>query len=69
MSPATIAAIQGGWTDLVIDQQPWLQGYLPILHICLTKVYGSPASTSTPAGVRQQVERRSAGPARNRLIR
>jgi simple sugar transport system substrate-binding protein len=40
MSPATVAAIQGGWTGLVIDQQEWLQGYLPILQICLTKVYG-----------------------------
>jgi simple sugar transport system substrate-binding protein len=40
MSPATLAAIRGGWTDLVIDQQPFLQGYLPILQICLTKVYG-----------------------------
>jgi simple sugar transport system substrate-binding protein len=40
VSPATIAAIRGGWTTLVIDQQPWLQGYLPILQICLAKVYG-----------------------------
>jgi simple sugar transport system substrate-binding protein len=40
MSPATLAAIRGGWTDLVIDQQPWLQGYLPVLQICLTKIYG-----------------------------
>ncbi|HEX7976203.1 MAG TPA: substrate-binding domain-containing protein [Anaerolineales bacterium] len=40
LSPATVAAIQGGWTELVIDQQPWLQGYLPILQVCLTKVYG-----------------------------
>ncbi len=40
LSPATAAAIEGGWTDLVIDQQPWLQGYLPILQICLSKVYG-----------------------------
>ena len=40
LSPATLEAIRGGWTDLVIDQQPWLQGYLPILQICLTKVYG-----------------------------
>jgi simple sugar transport system substrate-binding protein len=39
MSPATITAIQGGWTDLILDQQEWLQGYLPILQICLTKVY------------------------------
>ena len=40
LSPATVTAVRGGWTDLVIDQQPWLQGYLPILQICLTKVYG-----------------------------
>lgn len=40
LSPATIAAIKGGWTGLVIDQQEWLQGYLPILQIALAKVYG-----------------------------
>jgi simple sugar transport system substrate-binding protein len=40
LSPATLAAIRGGWTDLVIDQQPWLQGYIPILQICLTKTFG-----------------------------
>jgi simple sugar transport system substrate-binding protein len=40
LSPATVAAIRGGWTDLVLDQQPWLQGYLPILQICLAKTYG-----------------------------
>ena len=39
LSPATITAIQAGWTDLILDQQEWLQGYLPILQICLTKVY------------------------------
>lgn len=40
LSPATLAAVRGGWVNLVIDQQPWLQGYLPILQICMTKVYG-----------------------------
>jgi len=51
LSPATITAIQGGWTSLVIDQQEWLQGYLPILQICLTKVYGfSGLSVNTGAG-------------------
>jgi len=40
LSPATIAAIRGGFTGLVIDQQEWLQGYLPILQICLTKKFG-----------------------------
>jgi simple sugar transport system substrate-binding protein len=39
LAEATVPAIQGGWTDLVLDQQPWLQGYLPILQICMTKVY------------------------------
>ena len=36
LSAATVEAIRAGWTDLVIDQQQWLQGYLPILQICLT---------------------------------
>jgi simple sugar transport system substrate-binding protein len=40
LSPATAASIKSGYVGLVIDQQPWLQGYLPILNICLTKVYG-----------------------------
>jgi simple sugar transport system substrate-binding protein len=39
LADATLAAIRGGWTDLVLDQQPWLQGYLPIVQICLTKEY------------------------------
>jgi simple sugar transport system substrate-binding protein len=40
VSPATITAIESGYTDLVIDQQPFLQGYLPILNICLTEKFG-----------------------------
>ena len=39
LSPRTVEAIRDGWTDLVIDQQQWLQGYLPILQICLAKKY------------------------------
>ncbi|HUX20462.1 MAG TPA: substrate-binding domain-containing protein [Spirochaetia bacterium] len=51
MSPATVKAIQGGWTQLVIDQQEWLQGYLPVLQIALTKVYGfSGLNINTGAG-------------------
>lgn len=51
LSPATSAAIESGYTDLVIDQQPWLQGYLPILQICLSKVYGfSGLDINTGAG-------------------
>ena len=40
MSPATAKAVKDGYQELVIDQQPYLQGYLPILNICLTKKYG-----------------------------
>jgi simple sugar transport system substrate-binding protein len=40
MSPNTSKAIQEGYLNLVIDQQPFLQGYLPILNICLTKKFG-----------------------------
>jgi len=39
LSSATLEAIRGGWTDLVLDQQPYLQGYLPIVQVCLTKKY------------------------------
>jgi simple sugar transport system substrate-binding protein len=40
VSPATVTAIQSGYLQVVIDQQPFLQGYLPILNICLTKKFG-----------------------------
>lgn len=39
LSAPTVEAIRGGWTDLVIDQQQWLQGYLSVLQICLTDNY------------------------------
>jgi len=40
LSPATVAAVQNGYTDLVIDQQQWLQGFEAIAQICLTDNYG-----------------------------
>jgi simple sugar transport system substrate-binding protein len=40
MSPNTAKAVKDGYQNLVIDQQPFLQGYLPILNICLTKKFG-----------------------------
>lgn len=39
MSPATVKAIQSGYVGAVLDQQEWLQGYLPILQVCLTAKY------------------------------
>jgi simple sugar transport system substrate-binding protein len=51
LSPATVRAIQGGWTDLVIDQQQYLQGYLPVLQLCLAKRFGfSGLTIDTGAG-------------------
>jgi simple sugar transport system substrate-binding protein len=40
MSGNAIEAIRGGWLQLVIDQQQWLQGYFGVLQICLTHNYG-----------------------------
>ena len=39
LSPPTVEAIRSGYTDLVIDQQQWLQGYLAVLQICLTDTF------------------------------
>jgi len=39
ISGNAITAIQGGWLQLVIDQQQYLQGYFGVLQICLTKHY------------------------------
>jgi simple sugar transport system substrate-binding protein len=39
LTTATVQAIREGWADLVHDQEPFLQGYLPILQICLAKRY------------------------------
>ncbi|MCK5008564.1 MAG: substrate-binding domain-containing protein, partial [Spirochaetales bacterium] len=40
LSSATVDAIRKGYTGVVLDQQPWLQGYLSILQVCLAKKYG-----------------------------
>ena len=39
LSSATLEAIRSGYTDLVLDQQQFLQGYLPILQLCMTIKY------------------------------
>lgn len=40
LSPATVDSIEAGYTHLVLDQQPFLQGFLPIMQIYLTKSFG-----------------------------
>lgn len=40
LTAATVEAIRNGYCGVILDQQPYLQGYLPILQVCLTKKYG-----------------------------
>jgi simple sugar transport system substrate-binding protein len=40
LSAGTVAGIQDGYIGLILDQQPYLQGYLPVLQACLSKKYG-----------------------------
>jgi simple sugar transport system substrate-binding protein len=39
LSQKTVQAIKEGYVDLVHDQQPYLQGYLSVLQVCLAKKY------------------------------
>jgi simple sugar transport system substrate-binding protein len=39
VSGNAVTAIQGGWLQLVSDQQQYLQGYFGVLQLCLSKVY------------------------------
>lgn len=50
-SPAVMDAFEKDYVQLTSDQQPFLQGYLPILSLCLSKVYGfGPVFFDTGAG-------------------
>ena len=40
LSPPTAKGIKEGYINAVLDQQPFLQGYLPIVQIYLTKRFG-----------------------------
>lgn len=39
-SPQIVDAFADGWVQLTSDQQPFLQGYMPILNLCQQVVYG-----------------------------
>jgi simple sugar transport system substrate-binding protein len=48
--PATLRAIEAGIVDFTIDQQPYLQGFVPVLEMFLWRYSGglvSPADTNT----------------------
>ncbi|MBZ0290262.1 MAG: sugar ABC transporter substrate-binding protein, partial [Anaerolineae bacterium] len=50
-SPAIMEAFESGYVHLTSDQQPFLQGYLPILSLCNSLVYGfGPMNVDTGAG-------------------
>jgi simple sugar transport system substrate-binding protein len=50
-SPAVIDGFKKGYIQLTSDQQPFQQGYLPILSLCGSKIYGfAPLFVDTGAG-------------------
>ena len=50
-SPQVIDAFKRGYVQLTSDQQPYLQGYMPILSLCMTLKYGmGPMNLDTGAG-------------------
>ena len=50
-SPQIVQGFKDGWVQLTADQQPFQQGYMPILSLCQTIVYGlAPVNVDTGAG-------------------
>ncbi len=50
-SPQIVQMFKDGWVQLAADQQPFQQGYLPILSLCEQIVYGlAPINVDTSAG-------------------
>ena len=50
LSAGALRAIKEGYLNFVLDQQEFLQGYLPILNICLTKKFGFSGLTVDTSG-------------------
>jgi hypothetical protein len=52
LAPATITGLKDGYITAALDQQLYLQGFLPVIQIVLTKKYGfAGLTTNTGAGV------------------
>src|SRR5499427_4082806 len=50
LTPVTLSGIKAGHLDFTIDQQPYLQGFLPVLYLYLFNLSGglvNPAETNT----------------------
>jgi simple sugar transport system substrate-binding protein len=59
LSPATVAAIEGGWISASFDQVLYLQGYMPVMQVAWTKRYLIPGlhintgvGTATPLNIK-----------------
>lgn len=51
LGPTVLQAFADGYVQLSADQEPFKQGYMPIISLCMAKVYGlSPSSVDTSAG-------------------
>ncbi|NLJ50058.1 MAG: substrate-binding domain-containing protein [Candidatus Atribacteria bacterium] len=68
LSPATIEGLETGYISAVLDQQLYLQGYIPVLQIVLTKKYkitgfniNTGAGTVTPENIAELKELITAG--------
>jgi simple sugar transport system substrate-binding protein len=52
LAPATIDGLKKGWVSVALDQQLYLQGFLPVVQCVLSKRYGfAGLSINTGAGV------------------
>ncbi len=58
LAPSTIDGLQDGWISAVLDQQLYLQGFLPVTQCVLSKLYGftglsinTGSGTVTPASI------------------
>lgn len=52
LAPATITGLEEGYITAALDQQLYLQGFLPVVQIVLSKKYGfAGLTTNTGAGV------------------
>ena len=50
LTPQTLSSIKGGFLDFTIDQQPYLQGFLPVIALFMFNLSGglvAPAETNT----------------------
>jgi simple sugar transport system substrate-binding protein len=51
LGATVLQAFADGYVQISADQEPFKQGYLPVLSLCMAKVYGlSPSSVDTSSG-------------------